>query len=56
VIIELYNGEGRLIFNDRAVRGNRYHRNIDINSYPKGVYYIRTYNSAISKVSKVVVY
>jgi hypothetical protein len=56
VIIEFYNGEGRLIFNDRAVRGNIYYRNIDITSYPKGVYYIRTYNSAISKISKVVIY
>ena len=56
VIIEFYNSEGRLIFNDKAIRGNVYYRNIDINPYPQGVYYIRTYNSEISKVSKVVIY
>jgi hypothetical protein len=56
VIIEFYNSEGRLIFNDRAIRGNVYYRNIEIYSYPKGVYYVRTYNSVISKVSKVVIY
>ena len=56
VIIEFYNSEGRLIFNDKAVRGASYYRNIDINPYPRGVFYIRTYNSEISKVSKVVIY
>ncbi|MBN2213827.1 MAG: T9SS type A sorting domain-containing protein [Bacteroidales bacterium] len=55
VTIGFYNSGGRLIFNDRAVRGSYYSRSIDINPYPQGIYYIRFYNSEISKVSKVVI-
>jgi hypothetical protein len=55
VIIGFYNSEGRLIFNDRAARGSYYNRSIDINPYPQGIYYIRFFNSKISKLSKVVI-
>ncbi len=56
VIIGFYNSEGSLIFNDRAARGSYYSRHIDISPYPQGIYYIRFYNSEISRVSKIVIY
>ena len=56
MIIELYNSEGRLVFNDVATRGSLYRRSINISLYSEGVYYMKVYNSKISRIYKIVVY
>ncbi|OFY66279.1 MAG: hypothetical protein A2Y71_13705 [Bacteroidetes bacterium RBG_13_42_15] len=56
VIVEFYNSEGRLIFNDRAVSGSLYYRSIDVSPYPGGICYIRLFNSEIFRIYKVVIF
>ncbi len=56
VVIEFYNSEGKLLFNDKAEKGWTYRQSFDMSAYIQGIYFLRIYNSEVSQITKVIIY
>jgi hypothetical protein len=55
VIVEMYTSDGTLILNRILNGSNVYHETIEVNTLPKGMYYIRIKQQNWSSVNKVIV-
>lgn len=56
VTIEIYNDDGRLLFNDRITGRIVYKTDINVTHYLQGVYYMRIYNKDRSQIYKIIIY
>ena len=56
VNMEIIDVRGRLIYNEKThLINNKYIKQIDLSTNPKGVYFIRFFNNDFNKVEKIII-
>jgi hypothetical protein len=56
LLIELYNGEGLLMFHFKAEKGDIFKESYDIKRFTQGIYYLKVYNKELNHIRKVIIY